>query len=395
MTEVIYFLRSLFVYLRPYRGLGVLIFFGLLLEMAFSAGVSYSFKFIVDEALIGGNWRLLIAILASLVFGALMVAITGLIRDYHYARVSAGVMGDMRSRMFEHLQRLSMDFYSRSQVGDLISHFSTDLAAIETATTSAIPWAILPGMDVASSSVLMFVINWRLTLVAMLVWPVILIGPRIFAPRAADESYHRKQLEAQTLSMIQEQLTAQPVIKAFGLKDAVISRFLAQSRKLMQSVACLGFFSAMVERSAGIGITFLQVVVLGIGAMMVIRRTLTIGSLAAFQTLFLSFSYSLSYITQYLPMLVQASGGMRRIEELLSEKPKVRERDSAVTLARLSREIVFQDVSFGYAAGSTNLRNAAIRIPQGKYVVFVGPSGFGKSTVLSLDGGTISEQGTH
>ena len=400
MTEVFHFLRSFFVYLKPYRGPGVLIFLGLLLEMAFSASVSYSFKFIVDNALIGGNWQLLIAILAGLVFGAVVVAIMGLIRDYQYARVSADVVGDMRGRMFEHLQGLSMDFYSRSQVGDLISHFSTDLAAIETATTSAIPWAILPSMDFASSSVLMFVINWRLALVAMLVLPVILIGPRIFAPRAANESYRRKQLEAQTLSMIQEQVTAQPVIKAFGLKDAVISRFLIQSRSLAQSVARLGFFGAIVDRSAGIGITFFQVVVLGMGALMVMKQKLTIGSLAAFQTLFLSFSFSLSNITGYLPRLVEASGGMRRIEELLSEKPKVHERDSALILPRFSQEIAFKDVSFGYTSGSTNLRNAAIRIPQGKHVAFVGPSGSGKSTVLNLvmrfydaDRGTITFDG--
>jgi ATP-binding cassette, subfamily B, bacterial len=378
------FVPRLLPYLRPYAGRCVLILLGLLLEMAFFAAVSYSFRFIVDGALLGGDLRLLVLILAALVAGAVVVAVMGLIRDYQYARVSSGVLGDMRARMFRHLQELSMDFYSRSQAGDLISHFSTDLATIETATTAAIPWAILPGLDVLSNTALMFVIDWRLALVAMLVWPATLIGPRIFAPRVAKESYHRKQIEARALNVVQEHVYAQPVVQAFGLKEAVIARFLDQGRALMQSMARLGFYSAMVERSAGIGIMFLQVLVLGIGAVMVVRKSLTIGSLAAFQTMFINFSYSLSYVTQYLPMLVEAGGGMRRVDELLEEKPKVRERADPVVLRRLSREIELRDVSFGYSPGSPNLRNAAIRIPQGRLVAFVGPSGSGKSTVLNL-----------
>lgn len=384
MTNAGRFVPRFLPYLKPYAGRCVLILLGLLLEMVFFAAVSYSFRFIVDGALLGGDWSLLVLILAALLAGAVVVAVTGLVRDYQYARVSSGVLGDMRARMFRHLQELSMDFYSRSQTGDLISHFSTDLATIETAATAAVPWAILPGLDVLSNTVLMFVIDWRLALVAMLVWPATLIGPRVFAPRVAKESYHRKQIEARALSVVQEHVYAQPVVKAFGLKDAVVARFLDQGRALMQSMVRLGFYSAMVERSAGIGIMFLQVLVLGIGAVMVVRKSLTIGSLAAFQTMFINFSYSLSYVTQYLPMLVEAGGGMRRVDELLEERPKVRERADPVVLRRLSREIELRDVSFGYSPGNPNLRNAAIRIPQGRLVAFVGPSGSGKSTVLNL-----------
>jgi ATP-binding cassette, subfamily B, bacterial len=369
--------------LRPYRGPSLLILIGLLLEMAFNSAVPFSLKFIVDKALLGGNQRLLLWILAGLGGGVVVVALAGLVRDRLYSRLVANVMTDVRVRIFDHLQRLSMDYYARTRIGDILSHFSGDLAVIETATTSAIPWAILPGLDVISSTTLLFVLDWRLALVAMLVWPLILIGPRIFAPHVVEESYRRKEEEAQMLGAVQENVNAQPIIKAFGLTEYARATFLQRSEDLKERMIRVGFFGALVERSAGVGIMGLQVLVMGIGAFMVAKEMLTVGSLASFLAIFLSLSYSLSYVTQYVPNLVQAAGGMRRIEELLAEEPRVSDR-SAAPLPRLSREISLQDVTFGYTPEQTNLKSATLSIRRGTSVAFVGRSGSGKSTLLNL-----------
>ncbi len=301
MRETVGFVRRFGSFLRPYRATSLLIFLGLLLEMAFSSAVPFSFKFIIDNALLGGNQRLLLWILAGLGGGVIVVALAGLGRDRLYSRLVASVMNDIRVRIFDHLQRLSMDYYARTQVGNILSHFSGDLAVVETAAASAIPWAILPALDVISSSILLFVLDWRLALVAMLVWPMVLIGPRIFAPRVAVESYLRKEEEAQMLSAVQENVGAQPIIKAFGLGEHARAGFLRRSGELKARMIRVGFFGALVERSAGVGIMVLQVLVLGIGAFMVSRQTLTVGSLASFQAIFLSLSYSLSYVSQYVP----------------------------------------------------------------------------------------------
>ena len=370
-------------FLRPYRGSSLLIAAGLLLEVAFTSAIPFSFKFIVDNALLGQDQRLLLWILAGLGGGVVVVALAGLGRDRLYSRLVANVMNDIRIRIFDHLQNLSMDYYARTQAGSILSRFSADLAVVETAAVSAIPWAILPSLDVVSSTILLFVLDWRLGLVAMLVWPLTLIGPRIFASRVAEESYRRKEEEAEMLSVVQENVGAQPTVKAFGLVDHAHAVFLKCSEALAERMARVGFFGALVERSAGTSIMFLQVLVLGIGAFMVSRGTLTVGSLASFLAIFLSLSYSLSYVTQYVPNLVQAASGMRRIEELLAEEPRVPDR-SAVALPRLSGEIALRDVSFGYSPEQPILRNATLSIRRGSSVALVGASGSGKSTVLSL-----------
>jgi ATP-binding cassette subfamily B protein len=117
---------------------------------------------------------------------------------------------------------------------------------------------------------------------------------------------------------------------------------------------------------------------------MVMQRTLSLGSLAAFQALFLSLGHSLSYVTQYVPNLVQASGGLRRIGELLNEAPSVQDRPGADELAQMSREITFRGVRFGYSSSELQLKGVDLSISKGESVAFVGSSGSGKSTILSL-----------
>ncbi len=384
MQECLSFIRMLVPYLRRYRWLCVGIFLALLVEMAFNAAIPMCFKYIVDNVLIGGEKGVLGNLLTGLIIGALVVSLIGLARDRYYANLIARILSDIRQGMFVHLHKLSMNFYSRSQVGDLLSHFSNDLNVVEVAVADSVAWAILPGLDIIASSVLLFVIDWRLAVISMLVWPVSLIGPKFFAPKVADESYKLKQAEASALSMIQENLSAQPVIKAFNLSAPVVEKFRQQNTLLTGICSRLGFFSSLVERSANIGVLLLQVLVIGIGAVMVSRQMLTIGSLAAFQSIFTSLSASLASLSQYLPTIVEATGGMRRIDDLLREVPQIDDSGADKKAESLKQEILFKGVSFGYEPDRLNLQHVDLKIGRGQSVAFVGPSGSGKSTILNL-----------
>jgi ATP-binding cassette subfamily B protein len=381
---ILVFLRQLLRSLTPYKGQCVLILGGLLLEMGFNGCVPLAFKYLIDYAITLQDKQVLVMVLGLLTVGVVIVAFVGLGRDYLYARVAAALLSDLRQRMFHHLQRLSMDYYARTNVGDILARFSTDLAAVEHAITAAIPWGILPALDVVFSTILLFTLEWRLASLAMLVFPLSLLGPRILVPRASAASYERQQQEAHVVTAVQEDLAAQPVIKAFGLEQQRLLHFTQRLEALVQSSTRVGFLSALVERSAGISILMLQVVVLGVGAYLTFTGSLSIGSLVSFQTLFLALSWSLSYVTQYVPNLVQASGGMQRIEELLRETPQVIDMPAAMPLPRLHQEICFEAVDFGYTRERRQLHGVHFTIRVGEFVAFVGPSGSGKSTILQL-----------
>lgn len=370
--------------LRKRWGTGLLILGGLLIEMAFSAAVPMSFKYVVDFAIIPHDEKYLIIILSVLAGSLLVVSAAGLGLDYVYARFSTSVLNDLRLRMFTHLQQLSANFFSRSQSADIISRFSNDLSSFDRALASALDGFALPALDIALSAILLFMLDWRLGLIAMLAIPACFTGPRLITPGATAAGIQRKQMESQTNSTVQENISGQSIIKAFSLEKSMRERFAERIAK--QAAACLrvGFLSSLIERTAYIGTLVVQVMVLGAGGYMAFRGDLSIGSLAAFQALFVNFIDSLASSTHYYPTLVQAGAGMERIQNLLSEKPGVLDPPDAGALPRLSREIQFSRVKFGYTPAQLNLDDVSFTIRAGETVAFVGPSGSGKSTVLSV-----------
>jgi ATP-binding cassette subfamily B protein len=140
----------------------------------------------------------------------------------------------------------------------------------------------------------------------------------------------------------------------------------------------------MVERSAAISILLLNVAIVGLGAWRVFTGHLTIGAFVSFETIFLTLSYSLAYLSQYAPSLIQAAGSMGHIEQMLAEQSRITDIPDAKPLPRFTRELAFDHVSFGYTGEKYNLSNLTLRIPLGVSVAFVGPSGSGKSTLLNL-----------
>jgi ATP-binding cassette subfamily B protein len=140
----------------------------------------------------------------------------------------------------------------------------------------------------------------------------------------------------------------------------------------------------MVERSAGISILMLNVCIIGVGAYRAFNGHLSVGTLVSFEAVFLTLSYSLSYVSQYVPSLVQAAGGLGHILRLLGERPQIVDPTVAMPAPRLSRDLTFDDVTFTYTGEQLNLRDLNLRIAHGEFVAFVGPSGSGKSTLLNL-----------
>jgi ATP-binding cassette subfamily B protein len=371
-------------WIRPYRFQAALIGLGLLLEAAFTAAVPLAFRLLIDRAIVPRDTQLLTILLALLIVGVVIVAAAGLKRDYLYARLCSQILGDLRVDMLDHVHRLSPGDSGDDDDTSIAAHFSTDLAAIEHAIVSAVPWALLPTLDVILGTVLLFALEWRLALIAALVFPLALVGPRVIAPRATTASYQRKTVESHVLKDVHENLAVRQVIRAFGLEPWMRARFTRRVDDLVTISTRTAFLGALVERSAGIGILFLQVIVLGIGALMAFEGQLTVGTLVSFQSLFMTVSWSLSYVTQYVPNLVLAAGGLQRIDELLARKPLVTDTTGSEPMPALEKEIRFEDVVYGFGRWPPIINGLSVSIRAGERIAIVGPIGSGKSTVLRL-----------
>jgi ATP-binding cassette subfamily B protein len=378
-------LNGLIHRLRPFKRALLIVFAGLVLEMGFNGLLPLSLRFLIDRVMVQRNPGAISGLLLFLGLGALAASAAGLIRDRTWARTQARFLEGLRREMFGHLQGLSIDFFNRpGSAGEVLSHFSNDLAAIGNAASMAIPWGLLPGFECVFATVLLLLLNWKLWLAAMTLWPWVIFAPRIFAGRADEENETRYRSEAALLAELQENLAVQPVIKAFSLEGARISLFAGRNSAWSEVAARAGVVNSLLERSTTSGILLIQVAVLGLGAWMTFNRQMTIGTLVSFQALLLLFANNLLYVMQYMPSVIQARGALSRIEELLATAPKVREAPGAANAPPLSEAIEVKDVSFSYSGERRNLDRVSLRIPRGSSVAFVGGNGSGKSTMLNL-----------
>jgi ATP-binding cassette subfamily B protein len=378
-------LRRLAPYFRPYRKTQVLVALGVLCDVAFDAFWPLAFKFLIDDGLIPKDAAVLVGVLVVLGIGVIVTSAIGVAYSYLNAKLCSDVLADVRAHMFRHLQRLSLGFYSRAQAGDVLARFSGDMIAVENGMISLLPWAVKPSLDILASIVLLFVLDWRLALVSMIVWPVALVGPRVFTPKAVASSYEKKRREAAALTVVQEDISGQAVVKAFGLEGVRLDGFERRNTEVRQSAGRTFFLGSLVERSASTGILILGLIIIGIGCWMTFEGWMTIGTLVAFQSLFFVLGYSISAVAEYVPGLVQGLAGFRHIGDLFDNEPEVVDAPDARPLGRLSDEIAFNGVTFMYPeAEEPSLRDFSLSVPHGASVAFVGASGSGKSTALSL-----------
>jgi ATP-binding cassette subfamily B protein len=377
-------LRILFAYVRPYTARATVLVVTLVLEGAFNILLALSLKLIIDFAIVPRKAAVLAWIIGSLVAGFLLTSASQVIRDYLYAWFGARILNDLRKELFRQLQRLSLGFYSRMRTGDIAARFSTDLAAVENAVVLGLPGASLCLINIVFSTCILFALDWRLALAAVVGLPFCVIGPRLLAPRALKAGYELRTEEALLTSTIHENLGAQPIIKAFSLKESVVTMFEREAEKLALLATRFNFLSYTSERSPNIAMLLFNVALISGGSYLAFNGSLSIGSLVAFNALFITVSTAVMGLTAVTPSLLQATSGMQRIRELLDEQPTVVEKPNAKRLPTLLSEISFENVTFGYTPEQNNLQDVGMKLPAGARIAFVGHSGCGKSTNLNL-----------
>jgi ATP-binding cassette, subfamily B, bacterial len=379
-----WFLFRLSRRLSPYRWTTILMLAALLVDLAYDSLFPLALKILIDDAITPRNGVVLAWVLASLVLLGAMSAGSALGRDYLYAKLSAHVLSDLRLEMYRHMQRLSMSFYSRTQAGDILARFSSDLASVENTLVLALPASVYSTLGILAACAILFAIEWRMALLACIGIPLCLVGPRMIGPKAQRLDYEMRVKQAAIASTIQENVAAQPVVKAFSLQRILLDRFTAQMADYLPLSRRANFLAYLMERTPNLGLIAFNLMVIIVGSYLALEGQLPIGSLVAFQGLFLNLSQSVYGLTCMIPHFVRATAGMQRIDELLSQQPEVNDPPDARPLARLEHAIEFRNVSFHYGPEQGGLCDVSFVIPRGACVAFVGSSGSGKSTVLSL-----------
>lgn len=383
--DISHILTFLGPYAHPYRKKLYILGVVLLFETAFNLSFPLVMAHLIDDGLVARNWDTIVWVLTFLGFAAVAITILGIISDYIYTNVFSNMVKDIRESLYAHVQKMSMPFFHRTQSGAVLSRFSGDLVATESALITFIPLFLIPLLEVIYSVIVMFMFDVYLGLLGCLIFPLVLWLPRIFTKLAFERAYEKRKMEGVVISAVQENVAAQPVVKAFGLVGRAKRDFAEISRAWVEIAFKGNFSAALVERASHSSLYFVHIIVFGIGVYWVYTGRISVGTLVAFEALFLSMGYALTDVTQYVPNLAHASGAIRNMDDLFSVKPTLADKAEAKTAQPFRETIVFDKVGFWYGEDSGfRMENVDLTIAKGSFVGIVGASGSGKSTMLNL-----------
>jgi ABC-type multidrug transport system fused ATPase/permease subunit len=377
-------LRRLFSYLRPYWKPLVVVGFLLLLYTGLSLLPPLFQREIVDQVIGDRDLSHLGVMIAALVGIHALLQIVDFGDMYIRHALGERFIFDLRVRIYEHLQRLSLSFFERTSTGELMSRVTNDVNALEQFVTHGVALTAVDLLRLLGASAVLLALDWRLALVTLLPLPIMAPGLRYFNRRVRPIYRRVRDRLGDINARLQDNLAGIRVIQAFGQEEAELVSFRDTSEYYYQERvrgvrAWSSFFPALRFVS-----TLGGVLVLGFGARMVVAGQVSLGTLVAFLSYVTSFYDPLRRLTEVDNVFQQAIAAGERIFELLDETPEIKDAPDAVELDEIEGDVVFDDVHFCYGSGDEVLHDVEFHMAPGEVVALVGPSGAGKTSIANL-----------
>ena len=315
---------------------------------------------------------------------AIVGAISAYFEKYLTTSVSQWVAHDLRRTLYEHIQRLSLAEHDKARTGDLITRVTSDIGAIQGFIDSALLGIVVDVMTLIGMIAVMFYLNWHFTLIALSVTPVLFFVVYYYTRRIKSASRAVRKEEGMLLSIVEEVLTSIRVVKAFAREDYEQQRFdsesLANVDAGLEARNLKAKLSPVVEVIVAVG----TCLVLWYGARLALAGQLSAGVLVVF-LLYLGKMYKpMRDLSKMTDTVSKAMVGYERIKEVLDIESQVRDQPGARKAPKLKGQIAFNQVSFSYGEGNDVLEDVSFTIEAGQVAAIVGPSGTGKTTLVSL-----------
>jgi ATP-binding cassette, subfamily B, bacterial len=308
----------------------------------------------------------------------------GVARSYADIGFGQRMVYDLATDLFSHLQRLSLRFHSRRSVGDSIRRVTTDCGCVSVIVKDA----VLPFVASAVTLAAMFSVMWRmeprLTLVSVAVVPwMVLVLHRYMTPMLV-RSYEQQEAEGRMYEVVERTLSALPVVQAYGREASCDRAFARATDGALDAAVANTVVGLKFKVLTGLGTACGTALIVWIGAQSVLEGRLTVGGILVFLA-YLASLYGPLEALMYAPSTTQgAAGSARRVLELLDTRRDVEDRPGATPVARLQGHVRLEEVTFGYDAGRPVLERVSLEVAPGRMVAIVGPTGAGKSTLVSL-----------
>jgi subfamily B ATP-binding cassette protein MsbA len=304
-------------------------------------------------------------------------------QSYLMSYVGQRIIADLREKIYNHLQSLSLSFFTRHPTGVLMSRIINDVNLVQGAVSEAVTGLIKDFFTILGLVVVVFYRDWKLALVAMVVFPLAIYPLVKFGRKLRSYSYRSQTTMGDISAILMETISGNRIVKAFNMEDYERKRFAGENRKLfnllMKSVRVRALSHPLMEFLGGVGIAF----IVFYGGYNVIKGVATPGTFFSFLAALLMLYEPVKRLSGVNNTIQQGLAAASRIFEVLDAVPEIRNKPGAKPLHSITQGIEFQDVSFRYEEEWV-LKNISLQIKVGEVVAFVGASGGGKTTLLNL-----------
>ncbi|MDQ7028985.1 MAG: ABC transporter ATP-binding protein [Ardenticatenia bacterium] len=365
------------------------------------------FRDLIDNVLPNRDFRRLNLLAVGLIGIPLLSGVLSVVQRYFSARVGEGIIFDLRQQMYEHLQRMSLRFFTHTKSGDIISRFNNDVVGAQTAITGTLPNIVTNTITLVTTLGVMLSIEWRLALLSVAVLPLFLLPARRVANVLRSIRRESMAHNARMSSLIGETLSINGalLVKTFGRQDQEAQRF----REVNTRVRDLGVRRALVGRwffmGLGMAGTIGTALIYWVGGHLVLEGSISVGTIVAFAAYLTRLYGPISALTNVHVEFVTSMVSFERVFEYLDLPVEIQDAPNAIVLRTVKGHIRFEDVSFTYmsdpsaperppATGNGHipvtptrrwaLRHISFEIEPGQLVALVGPSGAGKTTITYL-----------
>jgi ABC-type multidrug transport system fused ATPase/permease subunit len=386
---------------RPYTGWLVIVLIAMLVETAMSLASPWPLKLVIDsvlgsrplpewlrglEDILVGDSKVGLALLAGTV--VVLIAIAGAIATYvdNYYTESVGqwVANDLRTRIYHHLQRMSLSYFDKQQTGVMLSTITSDVATVQNFASSNTLDLLVDVLTIAGVLGLMFWLNWDFALIAVAVTPFLLLFVSRFKKAVKKATHRVRAHQADIVSVVQEGLESVRVVKTFGREGFEDSRLGEVSQAAVEAALEARRVKSLLSPIISIVVALCTAVVLGRGASLILRDAMTVGVLTVFLAYLTKFFKPVQDLAKNTNAIAQATVSLERIKRILDTDEVIKDRPDARILEAARGSIAFQGVAFGYDPAAPVLKDVTFLVEAGQKVGVVGTTGGGKSTVVGL-----------